>query len=106
MPIAVVGEVRNVAVDFTELLDSGESLTGTPTVTEITTTDLTFANVAVNTAILTIYGVSVAVGKAVQFKVSGQLAGVTYKIKLSATTDATPAQTIIRKVKFPTKAAT
>src|SRR5512146_2018090 len=93
--VVKVGEVRNVSVDFTDVLDSGELLTGTPTVSEATTTDLTFANKAVNTAALTINGRAVAIGAAVQFKVSGQLAaGSPYTITVTATTTATPAQTL------------
>lgn len=106
MPVVVVGETRNGAVDFTDILDSGELLTGTPTIAEITTSDLTFANQAVNTAALTMFGVTVAVGKAVQFKVSGMLANVEYRIKITVATDATPAQTLVRKIRFPTVAAT
>ena len=44
-----VSDLEAVAVEFTDHLDSGELLTGTPTVEEITTTDLTLANKALNT---------------------------------------------------------
>ena len=65
-----VTEVRNVAVDFLGLLDDGELLTGTPTVVEVTTTDLTLASKAVNATALTINGVDCIAGQAVTFKVS------------------------------------
>ena len=105
-PVLVPGETRNFAVSFAGELDSGEVLTGTPTVAEQTTSDLTIENKAVNTAALTINGKTVAIGNAVQFKVSAQLAAGseredesvatgTYKIKITVGTDATPAQTLI-----------
>lgn len=96
----VDSEVRNVAVSFANKLDSGELLTGTPTATEVSTTDLTISDVAVNTAALTISGVSVAVGEAVQFKVSGGTAGVKYKVRVTCATDSSPAQTLIVDVVF------
>lgn len=110
-PVLVPGETRNFAVSFGDVVDSGELLTGTPTVAEETTSDLTIANKAVNTAALTINGKSVAIGQAVQFKVSGQLATGTvrgdesiatgnYEIKITVSTDATPAQTLIKYVQF------
>lgn len=100
-PVLATGDVRNCAVSFAEQLDAGEALTGTPTVQEQTTTDLTIASVAVSTTVLAINGVSVAVGEAVQFKVSGQLTTHTpYKLKITATTNSTPAQTLVRYVYF------
>lgn len=83
------------------MLDSGESMTGTPTVAEQTTSDLTITNEAVNTSTLTIKGNSVAAGRAVQFLVSGHLAANSpYKLKITVATDSTPAQTIVRHVQF------
>lgn len=93
--VKTASEVRNVAVSFVDELDSGELLTGTPTVAEVTTSDLSLTNKAVNTAALTISGKAVAIGQAVQFKVSGGTAGTTYTIKVTVSTDATPAQTLI-----------
>jgi hypothetical protein len=86
-------EVRNCAVSFVNVLDSGELLTGTPTVSA-TPTGLTFASIKVNTVALTINGATVAVGQAVQFKVTGGTSGVKYQIEVSCGTDATPAQTL------------
>lgn len=88
-------EVRNVAVNYVGKLDVGELLTGTPTVAEIDTTDLTFANIGVSTVALTIAGVSVPLGRAAQFKVSGGVAGTKYRIRVTATSDAVPAQILI-----------
>ncbi len=87
-------ETRAVKVSFADDLDSGELLTGTPTVAEITTSDLTLANKAVSTGSLTILGKTVATGAAVQFTVTGGTAGTTYEVKITCGTDATPAQTL------------
>lgn len=87
-------EARNFAVDLKSELDSGELLTGTPTVTEETTGDLTIGNKAVNTSTIVINGRSAVAGEAVQFNVSGQQDGTAYRLLISVGTDATPAQTI------------
>lgn len=100
-PVMAVGEARNFAVSFADVLDAGELLTGTPTVTEETTTDLTIASKVVNTAELTIDGRTTAIGQAVQFRVSGQLLTHTpYTLKITVGTTASPAQTIVKYVKF------
>ena len=96
-----VGSTRIVSVSFSDLLDDGELLTGTPTVTEVTTTDMTLGNKAVSTAALTILGVTVPIGEAVQFTASGGLAanGV-YRVTVSCATDAATPQTMIRNVRM------
>lgn len=100
-PDVTVGAAPNVSVSFVDVLDDGELLTGTPTVAEQTTSDLTIVNKAVNTAALVINGESVAIGQAVQFHVSGQLAANSpYKIKITVSTSATPAQTFVKYVWF------
>lgn len=58
-------EVRHAAVDMSEKLDTGETLTGTPTVTSGSNQAIT--NKAVSTAELSINGATVAAGLAVQF---------------------------------------
>ncbi len=104
-PVAVVGETNNFAVSFFGVLDSGELLTGSPTVVEVTTTDLTIGNKAVNTAALTISERTVIVGNAVQFNVLGQLTGNSpYKLKITVTTDASPVQTKVKYVEFRVEA--
>lgn len=104
-PYAVVGDVSNLAYSFASQLDSGELLTGTPAVVEQTTSDLAFANIAVNSAELTINDKTVAIGMAVQCKVSGQLvANTPYTLKVTVTTDATPAQTKVRYCEFRVEA--
>lgn len=100
-----VGDSDLFAVSYVPYLDSGELLTGTPTIVEITTTDLTITNKAVSTTTLTIEGVAVLTGQAVQFLVAGMLAGVTYTIKITVSTDSTPARTKVVDVVFKTAAA-
>ena len=90
-----VSEVRNVAVSFVGELDVGENLSGTPLVDEVDTTDLTITNIAVSLVALTINDKAVAIGRAVQFRVSGGIAGTRYSVRVTATTDASPAQTLI-----------
>lgn len=98
------GEVPNCAVSFIPLLESGELLTGTPTVVEVGTSHLTIASVAKNTATITIDGVSHAANQAVQFRISsGAVAGTTYILKVTCGTDASPAQTRIVKCKIKAK---
>jgi len=94
-------EARNGAISFSGKLDSGELLTGTPTVVDCSPPSpetLVFTSIAVNTAILTINGESVPIGEAVQFKVTGGVAGIKYTIKATCGTDSTPAQTLIGSV--------
>jgi hypothetical protein len=87
------GDVDYGAIDFTDYLDSTEKLASVSTPVEQATADLAFANVAVSTAALTIKNRTSAIGKAVQFKFSGQVAGRTYTVRVTAVTDSTPART-------------
>lgn len=91
----LASEVRNVAVSFVGKLDVGENLTGLPTVVEVGSADLTISNVAVSLVELTINDVKVAAGRAVQCRVSGGVAGTRYVLRVTATSNATPAQTLI-----------
>jgi hypothetical protein len=99
-PVISLGDIENFAIDYTDVLDSTETLTGTPTVVEQTTTDLTIASVAVNTSALTILDSSVSVGKAVQFKVSGQKVNTRYTLLVTVGTTSTPARTLKRLARF------
>jgi hypothetical protein len=99
--------VELFSVDFQDCLDSSVTLTGTPTVAEVDgdddavkSPDLTIANIAVNTSALTIENRAVAVGEAIQFLVSGQQDGESYRLKMTATTDTTPAQTKVKYLRF------
>lgn len=102
-PDVAVGEVLVYSVSFADRLDDGELLTGTPTVTEVGTSDLTISNNVVSTGSLTINDITVITGEAIQFKMIGQLTGVSYRIKMSVVTDASPAQTKIGYVEFDTE---
>lgn len=95
-----VSEVANVAIDLRGLLDSGELFQGTPTITEVTTTDLTLSNKAINGSSLVINGQTCVAGQAVTFRVSGGVAGSEYAINITATTNATPAQTRLVKIRL------
>jgi len=88
-------EVRHVAVDFSGKLDTGETLTGTPTVVEVTTTELTITNKAVSTGVLSINGVSVPIGEAIQFTVDAASSGF-YEILITCGTS--ESQTIDAKI--------
>ena len=90
-------ETLNVAVDMSGKLDGAEVMTGTPTITEVTTSNLTLSNKVVSTAELTINGATVAIGKALQFAVSASTTG-DYTIDLQCGTDSTPAQTLNARV--------
>lgn len=103
VPITYAGATRNVAVSFSNELDTGELLTGTPTVVEITSSDLTLGSKAVSTADLEINGETCPTGEAVQFSVSGMVSGTTYKVSITVSTDATPAQTLVTIVEFTTE---
>jgi len=100
-PVAAEGEYNNFAVSFIGVLDDGELLTGTPTVEEQDTSDLTIVCETVSTTVLTINGVSVPAGKAVQFRVDGQLvANSIYTLKITVNTNSVPCQVKVRCVKF------
>lgn len=90
LPTQSITETRFHAVSFVGKLDTGETLTGTPTVAEIDTAHLTITNKAVNSAALTINGQSVAIGQAVQCKVtsSAMVAGAAYRILVTCATTA------------------
>ena len=82
IPTLVAGEVRNGAVSFAARLDEGELLTGVPTVTEETTTDLTIDNVGRNGSQINVLGQAVAANQAVLFRVAGAVAGRLYILLL------------------------
>ena len=75
------------AVNFTGILADGETLSGTPTVTVSPSGSLTVASVAVNVATyVNDHGTTVAVGKAVQFRVSTATAGTEYTLTVTCAT--------------------
>jgi len=100
------GEARNISIRFSELLDDGELLTGTPTILELVSSDLTISSKAVSTAIRTINGVSTPIGEAVQCSITGGTAGITYEVQIVAATDSTPAQSLYGNIKLKVVADT
>lgn len=92
--IRAAGSEDNVAFGIQDL-PSGVLLTGTPTVAEQTTSDLTLTSAAVNTAELTLFGETFAIGTAVVFHRAGGVAGTEYTIRVTVSTDASPADVIV-----------
>lgn len=93
IPSKTPSEVRNGAISLSHLLNTGELLTGTPSVSA-TPSGLTFSNAAVNSGILTVKGVSVPIGEAIQFSISGGTSGVVYTCTAVCSTTASPTQTV------------
>lgn len=67
-------ETRNVAVDMSSKLDTGETLTGIPDVTS--GSNQTITKKAVNDSALTINAATVAIGEAIQFTLNAAAVGV------------------------------
>lgn len=82
-----VAETRNVAVSFVGELDSGELLTGTPTVVA-SPTGPTISNIARNSAQITVDDEVAAIDQAVTFTVSGVTANVNYVLTVTCATSA------------------
>lgn len=93
-PSASIGSVRNVSISFAEQLCAGELLTGTPTVVEDTSSDLTIISKAISTSAKQINDVTVPTGEAVQCNVSGFANNFPYTLNISCDTDADPPQTL------------
>lgn len=87
-------ETRNVGVSLSGCLESGETITGTPTVTAAPS-GLTISGQSVNAAIVEIEGVNVPIGEAVLFAVAGGTDATKYTITVTAVTS--EGQTIVRK---------
>ena len=98
-----VSEIRNISVSFAGKLDTGELLSGTPVLEvyspSVSPEDMTLSNPIVNTSELTINGLTVPIGEAVQFKVTGgTTANSPYTLQVSCTTDSNPVQTLYGRV--------
>lgn len=94
-----VDETRVVSVDFTGKLDSGELLTGTPSISEDSTSDFAISNPQVSTTALTINNTSVAAGMAVQFQVDAN-PGVSGIRVLDITVSTDAGQTLVGRIKI------
>ena len=104
------GDVEFAAVNFTGQLDSGETITAVSVVEVDSNHDavsggaLTISSAAANVATLVIEGETVAIGKAAQWTVSGQLndggpnSDGTYRCKVTVTTSAS--RTKVRVYRF------
>lgn len=89
-PCVPVGATRNARVSFKGQLDSGELLTGTPTIVEVGTSDLTITNKALNSGTIQVGSdASVLALQAVTYTMAGMLlATAEYQIKITVSTDA------------------
>ena len=79
-------ETRKVSVDYTDKLDSSETLTGSVTVAAQTTSDLTLTSPGVNSGSVTINGRTVAASASVSFTVAGGSAGKVYTVQVTVST--------------------
>ena len=98
MRVQGASETRNLVVKFTPVLEEDELLSGTPTITETGTSDLTISNKAISTSALTISGSTAIAATAVQCTVTGGTAGKLYDIKIVIGTNGSPAQTFARHI--------
>lgn len=87
-----VGDIETMAIDCHAWLDSGELLESINSITEVGSADLTISNVTVSTTALEINERTVAIGEAVQALISGWVADEEYRIRITTTTDASPAR--------------
>ena len=95
------GETVNVAVSMIGLLDPGELLTGTPTVLEVTTSDLTLGSKVVNTTAITVNDVLNIVGQVVRFTAAPISTALgSYVVTITCGTNATPPQTRKANIKL------
>lgn len=91
-------DVEVIAVDLTNWLDDGEQLTGTPTVVEVTTADLTLDNKSISLVPQKVNGFMAPAGHVVLFRMTGQQTGTTYTVKITASTNASIPRTINRTI--------
>lgn len=79
-----VAEVRLVSIDFQGKLDTGETLTGTPTATP--DSGLTCGSPSRNSSEITVNGTAVPANKGIQFTVSSGTLNTTYNVLVSCAT--------------------
>jgi len=96
------GDTETIAIDYTDILDGTEALTGTPTIVEPTTTGVVLDNKQLNSAAITVLGRSVAANNAVQCSAafSSTMSGTTKTIRVTISTNGSPARTWVRDVKI------
>jgi len=88
------GETLVAAVNFSDRLTDGDTLTGTPTAV-VSPSGPTLGAAAKNATTLTILLDSVAANLAVLYTIAGGAAGVTYTVTVTATT--TSGQTLVER---------
>ena len=81
-----VSETRVVSVDYTDKLDSDETLSGTVVATEQSTSDLTISGAGLNGTQMEINGRTVATNKSLSFTVAGGTVGKLYTIQVTVNT--------------------
>lgn len=88
MPLSV-GDTDDASLDLSSWLDSGE-LADSVSVAEVDTADLSLSLVAVSSESLQILQTTVAIGKAVRWRIdaSAATAGTQYRLRVTVTTDA------------------
>ena len=89
-----IGSVRRCHVDLSHELASTELLSGTPTVVEVGSSQLTITDVTVSTVPETVDGETVAIGKAVLFTCQCATEGV-YVVMVSVQTSSRPTQQVL-----------
>lgn len=94
------GSVRNIAIDCSKALDSGELMTGTPTIT-VSPAGVTLSNKAISSETLSVLSRDVGAGLVATCTATCTDTG-TYTITVQADTDAS--QTIIGKVSLVVEA--
>lgn len=98
-----LGSTRNVSHDVTEAIAADDTVASVSSITDVTddgvsTGELTIANKAASTVAYTDQktGVTVAIGKAIQFTIStSSTVAATYKLKIVYTTTNSPAETVV-----------
>lgn len=92
-------EVRTFTFDFRRKLLADEVLTGTPTVEEFGSSDLTITGVGLTVSpTLQIGKIFTATDQGVVFTVAGGTAGTTYTIRITTVTNVAVPQTLIQDV--------
>lgn len=81
------GATRVLAVDFSDMLESGETLSGTPTITASSST-VTVSGAAINSSgSMVVLGTTVATSKVVTFYVAAGTSGKAYNFNVSVGTN-------------------
>lgn len=105
-PVALVDEEINSAFDMRPKLQNGELITGTPTIEELVTTDLTITGQARNSAgTVEILKEDVPVDSAALCHIVGWVAGKVYRIKVTVVTDASDPATRIDIFDIPSQSS-